>query len=95
MKLNRTGGEELAIVLSNTMTAAIPVTRFGKKVLAHSANSIRQVRLLCPLARHLTGRPTFMWKTGDPDNSEIATPKRVRTFRPKHGDTIRFLVNGG
>ena len=25
-----------------------------------------------------------MWKTGDP---EMATPKRVRTFRPKHSDT--------
>ena len=28
--------------------------------------------------------PTFMWKTGDP---EMATPKRVRTYRPKHNDT--------
>ena len=27
---------------------------------------------------------TFMWKTGDP---EMATPKRVRTYRPKHSDT--------
>ena len=25
-----------------------------------------------------------MWKTGDP---EIATLKRVRTYRPKHSDT--------
>ena len=25
-----------------------------------------------------------MWKTGDP---EMATPKRVRTYRPKHSDT--------
>ena len=25
-----------------------------------------------------------MWKTGDP---EMATPKRVRTHRPKHSDT--------
>ena len=24
-----------------------------------------------------------------------ATPKRVRTSRPKYSDTIRFLVNGG
>ena len=39
---------------------------------------------LCPWARHLMGRPTFMWKTGDP---EMATPKRVRTYRPKHSDT--------
>ena len=38
----------------------------------------RQVRLLCPWARHLTGRPTFMSKTGDP---EMATPKRVREWR--------------
>ena len=45
----------------------------------------RQVRLWCPWARHLTGRPAFMWKTGDP---EIATPKRVRTYCPKHSDTV-------
>ena len=25
-----------------------------------------------------------MWKTGDP---EMATPKRLRTYRPKHSDT--------
>ena len=30
------------------------------------------------------GRPIFMWKTGDP---EMATPKRVRTYSPKHSDT--------
>ena len=35
------------------------------------------------LGKHLTGRPTFIWKTGDP---EMATPKRVRTYRPKHSD---------
>ena len=27
--------------------------------------------------------------------SKKATPKRVRTSRPKYSDTIRFLVNGG
>ena len=36
-----------------------------------------------------------MWKTGGPDTSKIATPQRVRTYRPKHSDIIRFLVNGG
>ena len=39
---------------------------------------LQQVRLLCPWARHLTGRPTFMSKTCDP---EMATPKRVREWR--------------
>ena len=39
--------------------------------------------------------PAFMWKTGGPDASEIATPKRVRTYHPKHSDAIRFLVDGG
>ena len=42
------------------------------------------VRLLCPWARHITGRSTFMWKTGDP---EITAPKRVRTYHPKRSDT--------
>ena len=37
----------------------------------------------------------FMWKTDGPDTSKMATPKRVRTSRPKYSDTIRFLVNGG
>ena len=45
----------------------------------------RKVRLLCPWARHLTGRPIFMWQTGD---TEMATPKRVRTHRPKYSDTL-------
>ena len=36
-----------------------------------------------------------MWKTGGLDSSEMATPKRVRTYRPKHSNTYRFLVNGG
>ena len=36
-----------------------------------------------------------MWKTGGPDSSEMATPKRVRTSRPKYSGTIRFFVNGG
>ena len=36
-----------------------------------------------------------MWKTGDPDTMETATPKRVRTSRPKYSDTIRLFVNGG
>ena len=44
----------------------------------------RQVHLLYPWARHLTGHPAFMWKTGD---LEITTPKRVRTYRPKHRNT--------
>ena len=48
-----------------------------------------QVRLLCPWARHLAGRPHLY--VGDQDTYKMATPKRVRTFRPKYSDTIRFL----
>ena len=33
---------------------------------------------------------TFMRKTGGPDNSEMATPKRVRTSRPKNSDQFAF-----
>ena len=36
-----------------------------------------------------------MWKIDDPETSEIASPKRVRTYHPKHSNTIRFLVYGG
>ena len=41
--------------------------------------------------RHLFS--AFMWKTGGPSASGMATPKQVRTFRPKYSDTIRFLEN--
>ena len=48
----------------------------------------------CVLGQSLD-TPIFMWKTGGPDTSLMATPKRVWTFRPNYSDTIRFLVNGG
>ena len=48
--------------------------------------------LVVSLGKALNGTPHLMWKTGD---LEMATPKRVRTYRPKHSDRIRFLVNGG
>ena len=52
--------------------------------------------LVVSLGKALTGTPQpFMWRTGGPDTSEMATPKRVRTSRPKDSDTIRFLVNEG
>ena len=75
-------GNELVIGLFSGIKALIWLaTTFYCLKLQHLS---RQVRLLCPWARHLAGRPTFMWKTGDP---EMATPKRVRTYLPKHSDT--------
>ena len=47
--------------------------------------------LVGPWARHLTGNLTFMWKTGGPDSSEIATPKQERAYRPKHSVGNKFL----
>ena len=40
--------------------------------------------LVVSLGKALNRTPHFMWKTDDP---EVATPKRVRTYRPKHSDT--------
>ena len=51
--------------------------------------------LVVSSGKALNGTPHLYVDEGDPDTSEIATPKRVRTYRPKHSDTIRFLVNGG
>ena len=52
--------------------------------------------LVVSLGKALNGTPPlFMWKTGGSDTSEMATPMRVRTSRPKYSDAIRFLVNGG
>ena len=42
-----------------------------------------EISLILSLGKALNGSPTFMWKTGAPDTSEKATPKRVRTYRPK------------
>ena len=43
----------------------------------------------------LNGAPQlYEEKAGGPDISEVANPKRVRTYRQKQNDTIRFLVNG-
>ena len=51
------------------------------------------------LGKAFNGTPSllcdFLWKTGGPDTSQMATPKQVWTLRPKYSDTIRFLVNGG
>ena len=38
----------------------------------------------CVLVQGTKRAPHLMWKTGE---SEIATPKRVRIYRPKHSDT--------
>ena len=51
--------------------------------------------LVLSLGKALNGTPRFYVEAGGPDASEMATPKRVRTSRPKYSDTIRFLVNGG
>ena len=48
----------------------------------------------CVLEQGTLRDAPHLW-TSDPDTSEIATSKRVWTYRPKHSDTIRFLVNGG
>ena len=49
-------------ILQQTIAAIRHCERFSLQLDETS----RQVRLLCPWARHLTGRPTFMWNTGDP-----------------------------
>ena len=51
--------------------------------------------LIVSLGKVLDRTPAFMWKTGIPDTTETATPKRVRRSRPKYSNTICFLVNGG
>ena len=53
----------------------------------------RQVRLWRPWAKPLTGRPHLYVEDRWPRH--LGNPKRVRTYHPKHSDTIRFLVNGG
>ena len=59
-------------------------SHLGARHLGEVVESKPASSLVVSLARHLTGRPTFIWKTSDP---EMATPKRVRIYRPKHSDT--------
>ena len=81
-KDSRTNFFSLSILPSYVEAEAVDFSRFHRKRTA-SASSFR-LHISGPWARHLTGRATVMWKTGDP---EMATPKRVRTYRPKHSDT--------
>ena len=51
--------------------------------------------LVVSLGKALNGMPPpLCGKIGDPDTPEMATPKRVRTSRPKYSNTMCFLVNG-
>ena len=47
----------------------------------------------CAIGQGTKREAFFMWKTDGPDSSQMATPKRVRTFRPKYRNTICFLAN--
>ena len=50
----------------------------------------------CVLGQGTYGTPPSLCGRQGPQNtSEMATPKRVQTSRPKYSDTICFLVNGG
>ena len=52
--------------------------------------------LVVSLGNALNGTPpTFCGRQVAQTPRKMATPKRVRTSRPKYSDTIRFLVNGG
>ena len=64
---------------------------FGKVVENKPASS-----LVVSLGKALNGTPRLYVEDRWPiKTSKKATPKRVRTYRPKYSDTIRFLVNGG
>ena len=56
---------------------------FGAQHLWEVVENKPASSLVVSLGKALNETPTFMWKTGDP---EMATPKRVRTHRPKHSD---------
>ena len=51
--------------------------------------------LAVSLGKALNGTPRLYVEDRWPRHQETATPKRVRTSRPKYSNTIRFLVNGG
>ena len=44
------------------------------------------------LNKALNGTPHLYVEDRWPRYSKIATPKRVRTYRPKHSDAIRSIV---
>ena len=77
---------------------------FGKVLQAASLLGPRDLRgvvehkpesfLVVSLGKERT-YPHLLWKTGGSDTSKMATPKQVRSCRPKDSKTIRFLVNRG
>ena len=111
IKINRHDGVVVRASASQSVDLGfIPLVESYQNILKNGVHSFSAWRLALmrgcgeqagklacciPWARHLTGRPTFIWKTDGPDTSEIATLKRVRICRSKHSDTVGFLVNGG
>ena len=51
--------------------------------------------LVVSLGKALNGMPHLYAEDRWPSTTVMGTPKGVRTSRPKHSDTIRFLVNEG
>ena len=55
----------------------------------------RQVRLLCPWTRHLTGRPHLYVEDRWPRHIANGNSQTSADVQSTYSNTIRFFVNGG
>ena len=70
----------MEIVRVNLQIAVVLLSRYVRR-LAALEEILNEGAKMSIGIKHLF--IAFIWKTGGPDASEMATPKRVRTFRPK------------
>ena len=71
----------LEIVRVNLQIAVTLLSRYVRRLAAFEEFLDEGAKMSIGIKRHLFS--AFIWKTGGPDASEMATPKRVRTSRPK------------
>ena len=69
------------IVRVNLQTAVKLLSGYVRRLAAFEEILDKGVKMPIAMKRHFFS--FFMWKTGGPDASEMATPKRVQTSRPK------------
>ena len=69
------------IVRVNVQRAPTLLSRYVRRLAAFEEILNEKAKMSIGIKRHFFS--AFLWKTGGPDASEVATPKQVRTSHPK------------
>ena len=71
----------MEIVRVNLQIAFTLLSRYVRRLAAFEEILDEGAKMSIGIKRHFFS--AFIWKTGGPDASEMAAPKRMRTSRPK------------